>query len=228
MAPAGSTEFLLIRHGATIGVAEGETFPLKFGHGDPSLSPDGEVQAELTAKRLMLEEIHALYVTPLIRTHQTAAPFEKLTGLAARVEHDLREVFLGDWEGGEFRRRAAAQDPRFVAAMREDEWGHIPGAETTQQLIDRCIAAMERLRAAHVGQRVAVVVHGGVIAAILNHATSTRHTFHGADNCSISHLVYDGSDGTDVVKSSLNSPWILRCFNDTAHLGGFTPATHLT
>jgi 2,3-bisphosphoglycerate-dependent phosphoglycerate mutase len=227
VAPAGSTEILLVRHGATIGVADGETFPLKDGHGDPSLAPEGYAQAKLVAARLAKEDISALYVTPLIRTHQTAAPIEAALGLSARVESDLREVFLGDWEGGEFRRRAAAQDPRFVRAMEEDEWGFIPGGETTQQLTDRCMAVMARLCEEHRDQRVVAVVHGGVISAILGCATNTRHIFHGPDNCSISHVVFDGSGGTDVTKSAHGSKWILRCFNDTAHLGGFSPTTFL-
>jgi 2,3-bisphosphoglycerate-dependent phosphoglycerate mutase len=224
-APAGSTEILLVRHGATLGVAEGEKFPLIDGHGDPKLSEEGLMQAQFVASRLADEKISALYVTPLTRTHQTAAPIEAVLGLSARIEPDLREVFLGEWEGGEFRRRAAALDPLFVKAMEEDEWGYIPGGETTQQLTDRCMAAMNRLCHEHRGERVVAVVHGGVIAAILGCATNTRHIFHGPDNCSISHVVFDGSGGTDVTKSAHGSKWILRCFNDTSHLGGFTPAT---
>ncbi len=208
-------------------MAEGEVFPLKDGHGDPALSEAGQEQATLVATRLAKEEISALYITPLVRTAQTAAPMEALLGLSARVEPDLREVFLGEWEGGEFRRRAAAQDPRFVKMMQEDEWGFIPGAETTQQLTDRCMAAMQRICNEHQGQRVIAVVHGGVIAAIIGCATNTRHLFHGPDNCSISHLVFDGSGGTDLTKSAHASKWILRCFNDTSHLGGFSPQTFL-
>lgn len=38
-----------------------------------------------------------------------------------------REIFLGDWEGGLFRAKAAAKDPAYLKAVAEGEWGHIPG-----------------------------------------------------------------------------------------------------
>ena len=215
IAPPGATEILLVRHGATIGIEGTAGFPLKDGHGDPPLSDDGEHQAKLVGTRLAQEHVDAIYMTSLVRTHQTAAPIEAALGLTATIEPDLREVFLGEWEGGEFRRRAAEGDPRFIAAMTEHEWGHIPGAETTQQLTDRCVGAINRIQRMHTGKRIITVVHGGVISAILGHAVSSRSVFLGADNCSISHLVIDGPK------------WIVRCFNDTAHLGGFTPETHI-
>jgi broad specificity phosphatase PhoE len=56
-------------------------------------------------------------------------------------------------------------------------------------------------------QRVAVVTHGGVIAALLAMATGSRpFAFLGADNASISRLVITPQR------------WILRGYNDTAHL----------
>ena len=41
----------------------------------------------------------ALFVTPLARTQQTAAPLADELALEPLVEPDLREVYLGDWEG---------------------------------------------------------------------------------------------------------------------------------
>ena len=69
--------------------------------------PDGLEQAELVAERLVStgERIDAVYVTTLQRTAQTAAPLLARTGMTASVEPDLREVFLGDWEGGLLRQK---------------------------------------------------------------------------------------------------------------------------
>ena len=50
-------------------------------------------------------------MTTLRRTHQTAAPLARRTGLELRVEADLREVYLGEWEGGIFRQKVAEADP---------------------------------------------------------------------------------------------------------------------
>jgi 2,3-bisphosphoglycerate-dependent phosphoglycerate mutase len=213
--PDGSTDLLLIRHGATEGVIGETSFPLVDGHGDPQLSDDGVRQAQLVAQRLAIESIDALYVTNLTRTHQTAAPLAKVLGLTPIVEPELREVFLGEWEGGMTRVHAANGDPRWIRAMEEGEWGHIPGAETTAQLTERCVRALQRIEAHHRGKRVICVVHGGVIAAVLGHIAGTRNAFHGADNTSINHIV------------AMGDRWRVRSYNDVAHLGGYTPSTHL-
>ena len=44
------------------------------GHGDPPLAPEGELQAQALADRLAGEDLSGLFVTPLQRTAQTAAP----------------------------------------------------------------------------------------------------------------------------------------------------------
>lgn len=207
--PPGATELLIVRHGESAPARPGEPFALTDGHGDPELAPEGRWQAEQLGVRLGAEQVDAIYVTSLRRTHETAAPLAQRLGLTPVVERDLREVFLGEWEGGVYRQKAAEGDPRFRQAMEQGEWGLIPGAETTEQLRTRCVGAIERIVATHPDQRVVVVVHGGVIGALLSHATGARpFAFVGADNASINHVVV--SDGV----------WILRRFNDTGHLAG--------
>ena len=207
-APAkGAADLLLIRHGETQAAIRGENFPMVEGQGDPALHPDGVVQAAAVGERLKAEPIGAIYVTTMQRTHQTAAPLAAHLGLTPRLERDLREVFLGDWDGGEYRFRAAERDPAFLRAKERQEWGEIPGAETTAELQARVKAGLQRIAAAHADELVAVVVHGGVIAAALAVATSTpAFTFMGAENGSISRLVVRGDE------------MILRGFNDVSHL----------
>lgn len=207
--PPGATELLVVRHGESAPARPGERFALKDGHGDPELAPEGRWQAEQLGIRLAKETIHAIYVTTLQRTHETAAPLAERLGITTLVEPDLREVHLGEWEGGLYRQKAAEGHPAFRAMMADGEWGHIPGAETTEQLRRRSVAAIERIVARHPDERVVVVAHGGVIGCLLAHATGGRtFAFTGADNGSISHLVV--ADGH----------WILRRFNDTGHLAG--------
>ncbi len=208
-APPGATELLVVRHGESAPARPGERFPLVDGHGDPELAPEGRWQAEQLGIRLAKERIDAIYVTTLRRTHETAAPLASRLGIEPIVERDLREVYLGEWEGGLYRQKAAEGDPVFKRVITEGEWGAIPGGETSEQLRTRAVAAVERIVEKHPDQRVVVVLHGGVIAALLAHATNGRmFAFAGADNASISHLV--------VVRGQ----WILRRFNDTGHLAG--------
>ena len=123
-----------MRHGASAPAIPGQPFPLLDGHGDPPLAPEGVAQAEAVAERLAGEELAALYVTTLQRTHRTAAPLAERTGLDPVIVPDLREVSLGEWEGGEFRIRMAQGDPVALQAVAEERWDVIPGAETMESL----------------------------------------------------------------------------------------------
>ena len=206
--PAGATRLLLIRHGESAAAHPDRPFPLTGGHGDPPLHAAGVEQAERLAARLAASEpIEAIYVTTLLRTHQTAAPLARRLGLEVVVVPELREVFLGEWEGGELRRRAVAGDPVFGEVLARQRWDVIPGAEPRDGFDLRLQIGIHRIADAHPGQTVAAVVHGGVIGQLLSHATGIEDfTFAGADNASISELVISGTRQT------------LRRFNDTAHL----------
>lgn len=205
--PPGSTEILLVRHGESEPAVEGRSFDLIDGQGDPALSDHGWVQAEKVCARLAVESIDAIYVTSLRRTVQTAERLVRTLGMAARVEPDLREVYVGEWEGGLLRKKVAERDPVALRMYEEQRWDVIPGAETAASFARRVRAAVETIAAAHGDQRVAVFTHGGTIGELLAQATGSEpFAFIGADNASISHLVI------------ASQRWILRRFNDAAHL----------
>jgi len=205
--PPGAADLLLIRHGESQPARPGQSFPMKDGHGDPALHPAGEAQARAVGERLKSDPITAIYVTTLQRTHQTAAPLAVHLGLIPQIEADLREVQLGDWDGGLYRIKAANGDPAFQRAAERQEWGEIPGAETTAALQARVRAGLLRIAARHPDQRVAVVVHGGVIGAAMALASgSDAFAFNGAGNGSISRLVIRGDE------------MIVQGFNDCTHL----------
>ncbi len=205
--PPGALDLLLVRHGQSAPWTPGRDFALHDGHGDPELTPEGGQQADRVAQRLATEHVDAIYVTTLRRTQQTAAPLARRTGLEPRVEPDLREVYLGEWEGGVFRQKVAEADPVAVRMFELESWAAIPGAEPNDAFAARVRAAVMRLAAAHPDQRVVAVTHGGVIGSVLQQAARSRgFAFANADNASISQIVVVGDR------------WIVRRFNDTAHL----------
>src|SRR5688572_7531265 len=124
--PPGACELLLVRHGESAAAVEGESFPLVDGHGDPPLHPEGHRQAAAVADRLQHEDISAIYVTTLQRTAQTAAPLAEKLGIAPVVEPDLREVHLGEWEGGVFRKHVAEGHPIALEMRLQQRWDVIP------------------------------------------------------------------------------------------------------
>lgn len=207
--PAGATDVLLIRHGQSRAATMEHPFDLVDGQGDPELSQEGEAQAECLAARLGDHPIDAIYVTNLQRTAQTAAPLAKRLRLVPQIEADLREVHLGDWEGGLFRKKVAESDPLYLKMLAEEEWGNIPGGETTKNLRVRVQVALEKIVSAHPNQTVAVICHGGVISALLSIATGSRpFAFKHVENTAINHLVVHGKE------------FVIRSFNDIHHLEG--------
>jgi 2,3-bisphosphoglycerate-dependent phosphoglycerate mutase len=200
---------VLVRHGASQPAVPGEPFPLLDGHGDPALAPEGAVQAIHVAERLAIEPLTGLFVTPLRRTGQTAEPLATVIGIEPVVVPELREVFLGDWDGGEFRVRMAEGDPIAIQAVVEERWDVIPGAETMESFAARVRAGIEGVAAAAGPDvTVAAFVHGGVIGEACRQATESRpFAFVHADNGSLTRLVI-----------LPGARWLLRSFNDTAHL----------
>ncbi|HEU4975173.1 MAG TPA: histidine phosphatase family protein [Baekduia sp.] len=209
--PPDATEVLLVRHGASQAHVPGESFEMLEGHADPPLAPEGQEQARAVGARLAKDPPDALFVTTLRRTAETAAPLAEATGLEPTVIPELREVRLGDWEGGELRVRAANGDPRFQQIFVKQRWDVIPGAEPMEAFGARVRTGLERVVAlTGPGRRAAAVVHGGVIGELCHQATgSQRLAFAHVENSAVSRLVVMG-DGR----------WLLRSFNDTSHLYG--------
>ncbi len=206
--PPGSTRLVLVRHGQSMPAVKGVPFDLIDGHGDPHLSPRGLAQAERVAERLAGEHFDAMYASTLTRTQQTAAPLAARNGLDVTIVADLREIFLGIGEGGQFRVMSEEDHPAVQAVRASKEWGELPGAETNLELTERVVGALDQIHRDHVDQTVAVFCHGGVIGAAVGHALQVNaFRLSGARNGSITELVRTPAD------------WIIRSFNDASHIG---------
>lgn len=207
--PPGSTEVVLVRHGASEAAVAGSRFPLVDGHSDPALSEPGKIQATAVAARLATEEIGGVFVTTLRRTHETAAPLLAITGHEPTVIPELREVYLGEFEGGEYRVRAGRGDPAIKRVFENESWAEIPGGEPATEFAARTRAGVEKIVAAVGPNTTAIaVVHGAVIGELCRQAADSRpFAFVHSDNCSISRIVVHDS-----------GRWLLRTFNDISHL----------
>ena len=195
----------LVRHGETTYNADGRV----QGHQDPPLTDIGIRQAEAIAERLARERFTAVYSSDLQRASETAKLIAAPHGLAVRETPLLRESRLGVVEG--LTRREIEE--RYPTA--DHEWRanpltmRPPGAETIEQVIERCRTFLQQILSDHEDSGlILIVAHGGsargLVIAALDLPVQTYRQMHFA-NASLSIL--DAGDRPAL--------WLL---NDTCHL----------
>jgi broad specificity phosphatase PhoE len=154
---------LLIRHAESSWNAAGRW----QGHGDPPLSDRGRAQANALARELACETIDVLVSSDLRRAAETAAIVGQARGLQPELNPRLRELDLGDWEG-----LTSDQIERTAGdALRRLNDGDLDvrpgGGENLRELEQRAFSVVTELVDAHLGRRLAIVTHLGVIRALL-------------------------------------------------------------
>ena len=208
--PGGSTRALLIRHGLQAAYRPHEDAE---GQGDPPLAPGGRRQAERLATRLSEAGVSGICTSPARRARETAEPLAQLLQIRPVVIEGLREVWLGEWEGGAVHQRLRENHPAWARVLQTGRWDAIPGAETNEELHGRVAGAILEAKARFPGQVVAVFTHDGVIAAALALAArASSFAFASSDHGSISELVLESQES-----------WRVRSFNDTCHLRAREP-----
>lgn len=212
--PDGATDLLLVRHGSAVILDSNAPLDVIDGHSDPPLTEAGHAQALAVSERLAGLPVSALFVTPLQRTAQTAAPIAERLGLEPTVIGDLREIHLGDWEG-QLNARVAHDGDLSKEVFLTERWDVIPNAEPMEEFEARVANGIETVtRAIGPNSTGIAVVHGGVIAEACRQVTGSHaFAFLYAENCSITRIV-----------RMPRGRWALLGFNDTAHLQG--SATH--
>ncbi|SOD24455.1 probable phosphoglycerate mutase [Variovorax sp. YR752] len=158
--PDTTTDLILIRHGETAWNRE-----LRFqGHADVPLNDIGHEQARRLGLRLAGETaVQHILSSDLMRAQQTAAPAASRLSLPVVTSAGLREQFFGVVEG---MRSDEIQSlhPRAWEEWLEFREDHaMPEGETAREFHTRIIAALGSIAAAHKGQHLIVVTHGGVL-----------------------------------------------------------------
>ena len=153
-------EIVLVRHGLPLRVE------LETGIADPELAAEGHEQAEKMAAYLGVEDIEAIYVSPLRRAVETARPLCKLLGIEAVVSEGVAEFDRNSREYVPVEELRATNDPRWEKLLR-GEWDGVD--EDPSLFKSRVVATVDDMIAKHPGGRVVVVCHGGVINQYLAH-----------------------------------------------------------
>lgn len=150
-------KLLFIRHGATAGNLERRY----IGCTDEPLCDLGIAQI---TKQIGRFSAHQVFVSPMLRTRQTAQLL--FPQVKTQVIADFRETDFGIFEGKTY--AELADCPEYCQWVASGCTGPIPEGESVDQFKKRCCRAFEAVTSAvEQDTTAALVVHGGVIMAIL-------------------------------------------------------------
>lgn len=141
------------------------------GHGDPPLSERGRSQAAArapaVARRVTGDRRLVLVSSDLRRSVETAQHVARALGTHGIAFSSLRELDIGAWTGLT-RDEIESKDPDTLAAFETEDPDVRPGGgETRREIRIRVRAAVEALAAAHPDADLLLVVHLGVMRALV-------------------------------------------------------------
>jgi len=190
---------LLARHGTT----DWNARHVWQGHRDIPLNDLGRAQARALAERLAVETIDALWTSDLSRATETAEIVGERIGHVPVVTPGLREIDLGAWEGLSFE-DIQRKEPDTVAALARGE--DLPRGGTGERVREfqaRVSDAFAEAAATVTGGTLLLVVHGGVIKALVAHLLEIPSRNIGrvtsGHNASLSEIVF-GVAGPQLVR----------------------------
>jgi broad specificity phosphatase PhoE len=205
-----SRRLFLIRHGQSDFDSRDFLETPRGRQWDPPLSEHGREQAQLLAARLRaLDPPAAIWSSPFRRCVETLQPFLDLTGLETRIDGDLGEVSIGEWEGESFE-EIVASDEELARRFREQEpvFALAPGGESGDLLRARVGPAIERIISETPQGDIFVFAHGGVINAYVTLVLGIedQDMFFLPENTSLNTIGLDGAERR------------VRFINDVRHL----------
>ena len=205
------TTVLLVRHGAT--ATTGTILPGRAP--GLHLSERGAGQARAAAERLVefAPKPSALYVSPLERARETAAPIAKALRLRPVLERGLLECDFGTWTGKRLSTLRRRSDWR--AVQHAPSTFRFPEGESFTEMQLRIWTTLERLAHKHRNRTIVVVSHADPIKAAVTYAQGVpldlfQRTV--ISTCSVSAISF--TDSTPVV----------LCVNSTGTLKNLAPS----
>ena len=204
-----TTELVVVRHGETEFNRSGRY----QGHADSPLTPAGEAQALRLAPRLRSLDCGAtVHASDLGRARRTAELLVQPSAHRIREEAALRERGYGVFEGLSRTEIAERYPAARIASGAANPDYTPPGGETQDEFNARVIGVFDRIASEHVGGRVIVVTHGGVVTTFARYvlgvpADAPRRFDIG--NTSLSLFYRDDERG-----------WMVRFLGDVSHLEG--------
>ena len=162
-----ATRIIATRHGETAWNVDTRI----QGHLDIPLNDTGRWQAQRLGAALAGEPIACVYASDLGRAHQTAQAVADTAGLQVVSDIGLRERAFGVFEGRTFAEIEAELPEQAQRWRKRDPAFEPEGGESLLRFRARIVATLDRLAAAHPGEQIVVVGHGGVLDVLYRAAT---------------------------------------------------------
>ena len=160
-----STVLILIRHGETLW----NTQLRMQGSLDSDLTPKGVSQIKALGEWMKEVPFDYLYCSDSGRARKTAEAISKYTGHTLNFDKRLREKNLGIFEGLTSEEARERYPETFQLFKNAGVNYVIDQGESTQQLLDRALEAIEKIRIRHPQKVVVLVTHGGVVRVLMKH-----------------------------------------------------------
>ena len=219
-------EIVLVRH------AQPDWEPDDRAVDNPGLTALGHAQAQRIGKHLAGEHFDAVYLSPLRRVAETAAPYLEASGQKAEVRDWRRETGLPSLEG-QTTAEVEAYFSRAWAREFSEWWEGMPGGEPFRAFYQRVSEGLDTLlgdrHGAHVyeeagqrlweiedpQQRALIFAHEGTNAALVCHLV-------GADPIPWNHLRFStnwaGITRLHLARIGSRWVWSMKSFNALGHL----------
>ena len=148
----------------------------------------------------MHEKIDAIYSSDLKRAHETALPHARIHGVNITDSKNLREIFLGDWEGAAIADLKELYYQDFVV-----EWlgkfgtFTFPNGESVLHAADRFYNEVKRIADSNPSKTILITSHAAVIRAFWCKISGVAPEKMGESvpfprNASYSTVTYDGKE----------------------------------
>jgi probable phosphoglycerate mutase len=201
------TRICFARHGETDWNAERRM----QGHIDTPLNSHGQAQAKLLAQSLQRagHTFDHLYSSDLERAADTAKQVSSALGLGITIDPIFRERHVGVLQGLRLDDAPQAIPEIWQAHLARDIQHDLGGGESIQAFHERAQQALAMLVAAHAGQTILVVSHGGTLDMMYRIATKQaldQARIAIVPNTSLNWIAFDGKT------------WSVERWADTDHL----------
>lgn len=199
------TRICLVRHGETEWNAERRI----QGQIDIGLNAIGQGQAAAAGRWLKGAGIAALYSSDLKRAWTTALAIGVALGLTPSAAPEMRERRYGVFEGLTYAEAREKHPAGYAAFEGRNADYDFENGESLKAMYTRVTDKLQRIAAAHPGQNVVIVLHGGVLDVInrfvRGNSLETPRDFL-IPNAGINWI------------SVLDGHWHLETWGETAHL----------